>query len=352
VEPQPIFVAGPQCLNSGATAPLTYTVNSPGPGPFTFTWTLPPGWQIDIGNGTNSITVTPSGTTVGNVSVNVCTGGNCCKSISRTVIFDDLVITPSCYNVGLPGTMTFSVAASPIPGTTYTWAISPNLGAPTPSTTNTISVQTNFLVDPVYGEINNVSVTRTSPACGSQTANLNFVATPNGVFSIFNGGASTYMEVSGATGSPTYQWLKTCSTTPVPCTSCGTSFNQTLTNAGLAGSYGVNVIAAGCITRFCANTSFGGTRMSQLSIDENGNMSSNEITLSPNPNGGDFELAVQKVKQGGDMVMFDAYGKQVFKAPLQQGVNRFDQKKLANGTYFLRITVDGAVTMKKMEIIH
>jgi hypothetical protein len=38
-------------------------------------------------------------------------------------------------------------------------------------------------------------------------------------------------------------------------------------------------------------------------------------------------------------------------SPCCHGVNRFGQKKLANGTYFLRTTVDGAVIMKKMEII-
>ncbi len=349
VKPVPTFTGTtPTCVTAGVNA--TFAVTVPGPGPFSYTWTTP-GYTVVSGAGTASILLTPTAT-AGNVSVNVCTPGvgGCCTSITRTVGLTPAAPTinaPTCYNVGLAGSATYSIA-SPVAGT-YNWTIASGLGTPATGTGTSINVAT--IGTP--GTITNaVSVTLTT-SCGTSPATaIPVTLTPNGTLSVFTGGTAQFLEVAGATGTVAYQWLSNCNTaTPNVCGTCGTGNTTILNNPGTAGSWGAYVISAGCTTKVCANTLYG-ARTAQGAQWEASEQATNAVTLSPNPNGGEFEVGVQRLNQSADLIVFDAFGKEVFSAPLQQGVNRFDQKKLANGTYFLRITVDGTATMKKMEVIH
>lgn len=105
----------------------------------------------------------------------------------------------------------------------------------------------------------------------------------------------------------------------------------------------------------CTTTLYG-NRMAQNADNEaefgTKDAMANEVTLSPNPNGGDFAIRVKTVQQSSEMVMFDAFGQKVFQAVLNEGNNKFNQSRLASGMYFIHIVVDGKVTVKRMEIMH
>ncbi len=351
VKPVPVFTAGPICIAAGSTTPVVYTVSAPGPGPFTYTWTIPVGWTGT--STTNTITVTPNGTSVGNVTCNVCTG-TCCTSILRTVGFNPVtptIISPTCYNVGLPGTAIFSIAA-PVAGT-YTWTVTPAFGTATVFTGTTFTVTT---VGTAGTFTNAVTVTHSTTGCGSTVpVTVSPTLTPNGSLNITSGTGFQVLSVVGATGSPTYQWLQNCGVAgQVVCVGCGTGANVLLANAATGGQWGAFVISAGCTTRVCTTTVFGNRLANPGAATEGETVDAlaNEVSLSPNPNGGEFEIRVATVQTNGEMIMFNAFGQQVFSGKLRSGNNRFNQSQLASGMYFLHITIDGKVSTKKMEIQH
>lgn len=352
VKPVPTFTAGPTCVPAGSTTPVVYTVSVPGPGPFTYSWALPTGWSGS--STTNTITATPNGTIVGTLLCTVCTG-TCCTTVSLNIGFNPVtptIVAPSCYNVGMPGTAVFSIA-SPVAGT-YNWTVAPAFGTPATATGTSISV--NTLGNP--GTFTNaVSVTHTtSGGCGtSAAATVSPVLTPNGSLAITTGGSFQVLSVVGATGSPTYRWLQNCGVAgEVVCSACGTGSNVLLQNASTGGSWGAYVIAAGCTTRVCTTTTYGyrqgqfGTGDEAEGVDQLGE----EVVLSPNPNGGDFELQVGDVHSKGELLIFNSFGQQVYTTRLRAGSNRFEQSQLADGMYFLHIMIDGKVSIKKMEILH
>jgi hypothetical protein len=351
VKPVPVFTAGPTCVGFGSTTPIVYTVSAPGPGPFTYTWTIPPGWTGT--SATNTITVTPNGTSVGNVTCNVCTG-TCCTSISRTVAFPTppVITGPACYNVGLPGTAVFTIA--PPVGTGYTWSVNPTFG--TISGANNLTSVTVTTIGTPGLNSTAVSVVQNVAGCGNSAPGvLPVTLTPNGSLSILGGTGFQVLSVINATGSPAYQWLQNCGLAGQSvCTACGTGSNVLLQNAATGGQWGAFVIAAGCTTRVCTTTVFG-NRYANPNAGTEGeavDALANEVTLSPNPNGGEFEIRVATVQTSGEMIMFNAFGQQVFTGKLRSGNNRFNQSQLASGMYFLHITVDGKVSTKKMEIQH
>lgn len=371
VRPSPISVSGPDCVLPNGQ--YTYTVNLP-PGaslvpPLTCNWTIPDGWVL-VSQQNNTIDVRPNGITIGEVKAKVCVG-TCCDSASKAISYSPqqpTILGPSCFNVGTNGDVVFVIPPPVIPGT-YTWTVNPNWGLPLSATSvvvNTASMSSPQICTLRVGTLgisgpipSVVTVTHsTSLACSSSQPGVFDAPSDNQpsnmqLFLGAPGPLSQTLEILYTAPSSTFQWLRNCGLpNESVCTTCGTGPSMFLNQTGQGGSYGINVILNGCITRRCTTTTHGARLAPDVSVNADTNQVGSEITLSPNPNGGDFELNVQTVKKSGDLIMFDAYGKQVFQTPLQQGVNRFDQKKLANGTYFLRITVDGAVTMKKMEIIH
>lgn len=258
-------------------------------------------------------------------------------------------MAPSCYNVGLPGTAVFSIAA-PVAGT-YTWTVLPAFGSATTFTGTSFTVTTTGTAGTFT---NAVTVTHSTTGCGS-TAPVTVSPTlaANGSLSILTGGSFQVLSVVGATGSPTYQWLQNCGVAgEVVCAPCGTGANVLLANAASGGQWGAYVIAAGCTTRVCTTTVYG-NRLANPGVDAEGvDQLGNEVTLSPNPNGGEFEIGINTVQTSGEIVIFNSFGQQVFTGRLRSGANRFSQTQLASGMYFLHIMVDGKVSIKKMEIRH
>ncbi len=348
VQPSPVFTAGPTCINTGSTTPITYTVSSSGPA--TYTWTIPPGWTGS--SASNSITVTPNGSSVGNVSVTVCTSLACCNTVTRAVAFvptAPIINFPACYNVGIPGAAMFSVAP-PLSGT-YSWSVDASFGTPAVATGSSINVST-IGTPGVYPAA--VTVVQTTSCGSSAPSSVPVTLVPNGNLVITPGPGFESVSVSGFTGPSIFKWLQDCGLpTESVCIPCGTSFVTTFSNISTAGSWGVIVTDPfGCYTKLCTNTSYGNRQAQPGDPTEHEDALGSQIALSPNPNGGEFDVHIPKVKTDAQMIVYNAFGQQVLTTKMKAGTNRFNQSTLASGIYFLHIMVDGKVAIKKMEIRH
>lgn len=383
-----IQIVGSDCITYGSTAPLTYSVTAPGPGNFDFDWSLPPGWTasppVNTSN-TSTITVTPNGTSICSLAVEVCSGGTqCCMTATKDLDFNPVTptIVPSaaCYQAGVLAQAEFHIQ-TPLPGT-YVWSVDPQFGTivQTQSTTDacgnaiidySITVQyelTQITTLTSTGAIasfnalnlqNAVSVFHQTP-CGNSASDDQSVSIASGyTLEVDEVAPGTQNAYSILTISPmpvfpaTFQWLQNCNTpTQSSCTACGTLFvSNPMTNTG-PGFYGVRIVSGGCTTVLCLSTDniyrlAGGTQGTEEDTPE---AEAHDILLSPNPNSGEFELHVPKVKEKGNMVVYNSLGAQLFQATLKSGTNTFSNTALPAGMYILHLTIDGKTTVKKMEV--
>jgi len=115
---QPSAITGNASPCSGVTG-LTYSVTNVGG--LTYNWSVPAGWTITAGTGTNAITVT-AGTAGGTISV---TPSNGCDGTPQTlaVTVNTVPAQPSVITgqIGPCQTTTEYYSVSPVAGVTYTW---------------------------------------------------------------------------------------------------------------------------------------------------------------------------------------------------------------------------------------
>ncbi len=208
--PQPSVITGTTNVCEGTSQ--SYSVTNAG---FTYNWTLPSGWTIDSGSGTNSITVTV-GSGSGNVAV-VAVDGTC-NSIARTfaVTSSDVPAQPSSIiasaDACLGTSVTYSVTN--VPGTTYTWTLPSGWSQTGGGTTNSITVT-------VGSGSGNVQVTP-SNSCGNgspQTLAVTSSDVPappssiSGNTNVCEGGSETYFvnNVPGVSYNWTFPtgWVQT-----------------------------------------------------------------------------------------------------------------------------------------------
>jgi len=155
---QPSAITGNINPCSGA-AGLTYNVTNVGG--VTYNWSVPTGWTITAGAGTNSITVT-AGTTAGTISV---TPSNGCSGTPQTLVVtvNTVPAQPSAITgqIGPCQTTTEYYSVTNVPGVTYTWT--------TPADwTITAGQGTNSLTVTVGASSGTVQVTP-SNTCGNGT---------------------------------------------------------------------------------------------------------------------------------------------------------------------------------------
>ncbi|KIA85152.1 PKD-like domain-containing protein [Flavobacterium sp. AED] len=156
---------------------LTYNISAVA-NATTYTWTVPTGWSITAGTGTNSITVT-SGTAGQNGNISVTAGNSCGTSPAKT-----LAVTVSPATPATPGAISgsteqcisksgliYSITAVPN-ATSYTWALPSGWSITTGVNTNSITVSTSGTA--IGG---NITVTATN-SCGTSSAQT-FVVTVN-----------------------------------------------------------------------------------------------------------------------------------------------------------------------------
>lgn len=208
----PGAIVGP--VNPCPSGSATYTVPAVS-GASTYNWTLPSGWSITSGVGTNTIIVATTGA-AGNVAV---TAGNTCGSNtaasslavvpSATVLAPDPIAGNASPCVG--STQTYNVTA--VPGLTYNWTLPAGWVITSGGTSNQITVTTN-------GTAGTISVKGISP-CGSSlpttfavipAPNLPpsvaaSVSTPGNIACTGDPVTFTAMPVNGGP-LPQYQWLK------------------------------------------------------------------------------------------------------------------------------------------------
>jgi hypothetical protein len=217
----------------------------------TYTWTVPTGWTITSGAGTNTITVT-SGSAGQNGNITVTAGNACGTSAAASAAVTVLPGTPS-----VPGTIsgtatqcpavttqTYSVA-SVTNATTYTWTVPTGWTITSGSGTNTITVSTG-----ATGQNGNITVTAGN-TCGTSTVQTLAVTVGNGTPSTpasINGTATQCPGVAGQIYSvpsvptaTTYTW-----TVPTGWSITGGAGTNTITvTTGATGQNGNITVTAG-----------------------------------------------------------------------------------------------------------
>jgi hypothetical protein len=160
--PAPGTITGSATVCSGATG-LTYSVaNTPN---LTYNWTLPSGWSITAGTGTNSITAT-AGATAGNISVtatNPC-GPTTGASSSLAVTVNTVPAQPSVITgpTSICGGTSQNYSVTNVSGVTYNWSLPSGWTQTAGGTTNAITLTTG-------SSTNTITVTP-SNSCGNGTA--------------------------------------------------------------------------------------------------------------------------------------------------------------------------------------
>ena len=209
--PTPGTVSGLTSVPKGSSA-LVYSV-SPVSGATSYTWTVPAGFTITAGQGTNSITVDYGCTAVsGNISV---TATNSCQTTAASTL---AVTVASALTT--PGTIAGSAAPAagsvinytviPVPGaSSYNW--SAPTGTTITSGAGTNSVWYSFACSAVAG---NITVTVNNSCIVAGTAST-LAITPSGATSITLLGAITESQNSGLSsrtysvapvGAAAYNW--------------------------------------------------------------------------------------------------------------------------------------------------
>ena len=148
---------------------LTYSISAV-PNATSYTWTVPTGWTISSGAGTNGITVT-SGSAGQNGDITVTATNSCGTSAASTL---PVIVNPG--TPARPGTiagttpvcpaitgLTYSIAAVP-DATSYTWTVPTGWSITAGAGTNAITVTSGSA-----GQNGNISVTATN-SCGTSTA--------------------------------------------------------------------------------------------------------------------------------------------------------------------------------------
>lgn len=156
---QPSAITGPNPACSGQI--LNYTVtNVTGT---SYAWTVPSGWNVTAGQGSNTITVT-AGATGGNITVTP--SNSCGTGTARTLAVTTSAVPeqPSAITGNTaPCTGTSQVySVSNVSGVTYTWSFPPGWTQTGGGTTNSVTVS-------VGATAGNISVTP-SNGCGNGTA--------------------------------------------------------------------------------------------------------------------------------------------------------------------------------------
>ncbi|MDI5895452.1 LamG-like jellyroll fold domain-containing protein [Flavobacterium algoritolerans] len=223
-----------------------------------YTWSIPTGWSITAGAGTNSITVT-SGSAGQNGNISVTAGNSCGTSASAS-----LAVTVSPATPATPGAITGTVTQCPaltgqiysitaVPNTTtYTWTVPTGWSITAGAGTNSITVTSGNT-----GQNGNISVTATN-SCGTSSARtLAVTVSPAGPAApgVITGTGTQCPALTGQTYSiiavanaTTYNW-----TVPTGWSiTAGTGTNSITVTSGSTGQNGTISVTA---TNSCGTSS-------------------------------------------------------------------------------------------------
>ena len=245
----PGAITGLSAQCPGSTS-QTYSIASV-PNATTYTWTVPTGWAITAGQGTESITVTAGATGEnGNISV---TAGNLCgtstASMLPVTVGNSSPASPgaiSGLSIQCPQTASQTYSITTVNNaTSYTWTVPTGWTITAGQGTDNITVTSG-----ITGENGDITVTAEN-ACGASSASALSVTVGNaapstpgiisGNASLCEGSTSQTYSVTAVTNATTYTWI-------VPAgwaISSGLNTNTISVTPGAAGQNGLISITAG-----------------------------------------------------------------------------------------------------------
>ena len=372
VRPNTPTISGPSCVVKGALTPQTYTCASSNQA--NYTWQFPAGWGTGaaVTTTTNSITVTPSSANAvlnGTVTVTANSASPCPKAANFTIGYLSAaptgLVAPSCWSVGLPGTVAIAIG-NLLPGTYSATMVSTAAGSTnvitslvTTSTVGSVNFL-NFSTSSLAVGSYNISITHQS-GCGLATATsvlaVNVVNNNATLITNFTPGNPDNYIVLNQPANANFEWFTfigptvTASTvfTPIP---AGIT-QSTLTLNGAAPPANsvicVNIFSAGstCKTRLFVNQ---GTKSRMANGGNNNNYILKDIVIYPNPNTGNFFIKVPDFKQSASAKLFDKSGKELAIFNLKIGENNIQKEGIAKGTYFVVLDIDGTTEARQIII--
>ncbi len=229
VPAQPSAIAGDTTPCEGTSQ--TYSVNNVTG--LTYTWTVPTGWNITAGQGTNSMTVTV-GASDGDITV---TPSNACGNGTPSVLAVTSLSAPAQPSAiagpvaPCEGSSANIYSVTNVAGVTYTWAVPTGFVIQAGQGSNSIAVLVGTGADD-----GNITVTP-SNICGNGTARTLAVtspavpATPGTITGdgLYCSGAAETFTIAAVTGATSYTWEYSGTGTPA---GTGTSCTLTPTSNG------------------------------------------------------------------------------------------------------------------------
>lgn len=346
--------SGNRCLDYGSTTAETYTVSPAGE----YLWIIPAGWTGS--SNTETITLTPNGTDAGRViAIGRDTSGMGCNSLDSAIWNVDFkpiepVATVGCINVGINGNTSVTISNPPlstlpapalignyevssVPGDLLTgYTVNTSTGQITLHTSGAAS-GTNYTLNFVHKTTCGVSDTLKVPVTYGSSSQLTLTPFPDEDFYRIS------PAVPGATG---YQWFLDGNSIVNP----GPSLSLYGTGTPPVTVCVEVTTSNGCIIRLCRP---GGAFSEFILGNENAeSTATGNISVSPNPNAGEFTILVEKVENQASLTIIDMKGTVVSEGQsLTRGMNRITTRQLTKGLYILLITVDGNTHAQKVEII-
>ena len=260
---------GAQTVPCGNSTPQTYTA-SVFPGASSYSWTWPSGWSGPATTSSNSATVTPNGSTVGNVKVSITVNGLSLTSAAYPITF---AVAPVITILGpnlVCSSGTYAISSPPA-GYSITW-ISSN--------TNGLSINPSGLATRVNNFSGQVTLSAALNGCGSITIpGVNVVVgspAPTGISIDASTCPEYYFDAALAPFATSYfwQWNKdpagTIRTKTTPSSSSGR-----ITLVDGSGTYRIGVRA----TNSCGQSGF---TVRTFTMSCGGSLRS-AVSISPNP---------------------------------------------------------------------
>ncbi len=353
-KPSPLTgeISGPTCLTPGDVTNKTYSVTATDLAS-SYQWKFPSGWTIVSGDNTNSVTVTPNGTTVDSITVVAIGGCENSNKLFKIASFapikpTDINASKICFNAGpnLSDNVNLEVA-NPINGQSYIWSTTPtnpdsdfllggfgNIG----SAINATAVASTS------GEIGSytVKVVTSSLGCSikDSTSKVFSVATNHArIDSSYDGEAGTYRFVvrNNATNDffvngTTYQWYKNGN--PVGLN------NRLLTLGDSPTTYATISVVVTTPSAACSTKVERGTNYSNYLRTDSPTTAFN-ILLSPNPAQDEAGLKITNFSGNkADVTIVDQSGNVVEHFTTTQAKTTINTSGYASGIYIITV-VDG-----------
>jgi hypothetical protein len=354
------------CANSSGTYTATAVV-----GAISYTWTLPAGVTSggvasSVTTSSNSIALDFGSTFVsGSISVkanNHCTTSAVARTLALTTVIGTAgVVTGPTVVCGLTSA-TYTIAATP-GAVSYTWTLPAGVTTAAGASPVTIVGSNTITVDFGTFTSGSLSVKANSACATSATARTlaisKLAATPgliSGPTNVCGVTTATYsvVAVAGATG---YKW-----TVPADLTIVSGQGTNTI-NVSIATGPGSTVSTSILSVRDTNECGQSAARSLTLSnchsysafSDVNGDVSTIESSLYPNPSAGNFNVQYNSAINSELIIeMYDVLGKLVFSEleVVVEGENifRYNQGDLQKGSYFIRLT-DEKNNMKETKIL-